>query len=366
MSWKNKVLDWIEARIGFQEILRANFTQYRLPGNINIWYTLGSVLITLFAIQFVTGILLLIFYVPNTDLAFKSVQKIMNEVPFGWLIRYVHAIGANIVILVLLLHMLSTLFMASYKAPRELTWLAGFMLFLISLGMCLTGYLLPWSQLSYWATTVATNSASVIPVMGEQLVLFLRGGPDVGQATLGRFFALHVMGLPLLLGMLAGLHLFLVRRMGVSVPPFGPDYRPAPPPAEYHHEQYPGGIPFFPNYVIKDLAVTAFFMTVLVAVVFYAPWLFLPPDAFVPANPFATPAGIKPEWYFLAAYQTLKATPSELAGIMIQTVAILFIMLLPFIDRGPERRPGKRPLFLFLYFAGILIYIGFTVWGHLS
>ncbi len=366
MSLTKKALDFLDIRLGLRDLLQQNFTEYLLPRNINAWYALGSVLITLFIIQFLTGILLLVYYVPNTDLAFKSVQKIMNEVPFGWFIRYVHAVGANIVVVALLLHMLSTLFMAAYKSPRELTWIAGFILLLIALGMCLTGYLLPWSQLSYWATTVATNSASVVPIIGERLVFFLRGGPDVGQATLGRFFALHVMGFPLLLGLFAGFHLFLVRRIGVSTPPFGLYYQPQPPLTRYRHETHPGGIPFFPNYVIKDLAVISLFLTLLMAIVFYAPWVFLPADAFEPANPFSTPVGIKPEWYFLAAYQTLKALPSEFAGIMVQTVAILFLFLLPFIDRGPERRPGRRPLFLVLFFAGILVYIGLTIWGHFS
>lgn len=366
MSWTKKVLDFLDIRLGVKDLLQKNFTEYLLPRNINAWYALGSVLLTLFAIQFLTGILLLVYYVPNTELAFKSVQKIMNEVPFGWFIRYVHATGANIVILVLFLHMLSILFMAAYKAPRELTWMAGFVLLMIALGMSLTGYLLPWSQLSYWATTVATNSASVIPIIGDKLVLFLRGGPDVGQATLGRFFALHVMGFPLLFGLIVGLHLFLVRRIGVSTPPFDPYYHPQPPPTSYRHATYPGGIPFFPNYVIKDLAVISLFLTLLMTVVFYAPWVFLPPDAFEPADPFSTPVGIKPEWYFLAAYQTLKVLPSEFAGIMAQAAAMLFLFLLPFIDRGHERRPGRRRLFLVLFFAGIIIYIGLTIWGHFS
>jgi len=366
MSWNRKLFDYLDVRLGLRELQRKNLTEYLLPRNINIWYTLGSVLITLFAIQFFTGILLLIYYTPNTELAFKSVQKIMNEVPFGWLIRYTHAIAANIIVLVLFMHMLSTLFMASYKAPREITWLAGFIILLLSLGMCLTGYLLPWSQLSYWATTIATESARVTPLIGDQLVRFLRGALIVEQATLGRFFALHVMGLPLLLGFLVGLHLFLVRRLGVSRPPFGPDYQPEPPPSEYKHEEYTGGIPFFPNYVTKDSAVICFFLALTFAVIYFAPWIFMPPDAFEPSDPFSTPVGIKPEWYFLATYQILKTFPSEIAGIFVNTAALLFILFLPFIDRSGERRPARRPLFVILFIIGILTFIGFTMWGHLS
>ena len=170
------IADWIDLRIGARDILKKELTGYLLPRNINAWYSLGSVLLFAFALQVLSGILLLIYYVPDADKAFKSVSHIMNEVPFGWLIRMCHAVGSNMMVLALLLHMLSVLFMGSYKRPRELNWLTGFILFTLVQGISLTGYLLPWSQLSFWATTVATNSASAIPVIGPYLVEFLRGG----------------------------------------------------------------------------------------------------------------------------------------------------------------------------------------------
>ncbi|BCR04144.1 cytochrome b [Desulfuromonas versatilis] len=359
-------IDFVDVRLGIRDILADNLTKYLLPRNVNIWYTLGAVLMTLFGLQFATGILLLIYYVPNPSEAFGSVQAIMNEVPFGWLIRYLHAVGSNVIVIALLLHMLSVLFMGAYKRPRELTWLSGFLLFNLALGLCLTGYLLPWSQLSFWATTVATDAAGAIPVIGDEIVRFLRGGAMVGDSTLGRFFALHVMGLPLILALLIGFHLFCVRRVGISKPPFGPDYQPQPPSQVFRHQEHPGGIPFFPNYFVKDLAVISFFLALLAGVVFFAPNLFIPPSAYEPADPFVTPPHIKPEWYFLWAYQTLKIFPSEFLGLAVQGAFMTFLALLPFLDRGPERRPARRPLFVTCYILGILVFLAISIWGHYS
>jgi ubiquinol-cytochrome c reductase cytochrome b subunit len=366
MAFKKRIVDFLDVRLGIRDILEQNLTRYLLPRNINFWYTLGAVLLTLFGLQFASGILLLIYYDPNTEQAFASVQRITNEVPFGWLIRYLHAVGANIIVLALLLHMLSVLFMGSYKRPRELTWVAGFLILLLALGMCLTGYLLPWSQLSFWATTVATKSPDEIPMIGDAVVRFLRGGAMVGQPTLGRFFALHVMGFPLIFGPLVAFHLFCVRRVGVSRPPFGEDYQPSEPPPYFRHEEHHGGIPFFPHYVAKDTAMIAFFLALLLGVVFFAPGLFFPPAAFEPADPFVTPPGIKPEWYFLWAYQTLKIFPSEFLGLAVQGLGVTFLLLLPFIDRTRERRPAKRPLFVTCFVLGVLLFVGLSIWGHFS
>ena len=366
MALCKKVVDWVDTRLGVRALFAENMSAYLLPKNINIWYSLGATLLALLTLQIVTGLLLLVFYIPDTEKAFHSVETIMNEIPYGWLIRYCHAVGSNIVILAMLLHLLSVLFMGSYKKPRELTWLAGFFLYNVALISCLTGYLLPWSQLSFWATTVATSAAGAIPAIGDTLVRFLRGGELVGAPTLGRFFALHVMGLPLLLGAGIGLHLFCVRRLGVSRPPFGPDYQPAPAPAAFRHETHPGGIPFFPTFTIKEIGVVSLFFALLAAVLLFAPSLFIPPAAFEPADPFLTPEHIKPEWYFLWAYQTLKIFPSELAGLLAQGGFMTLLALIPFIDRGPERRPGKRPLFLTCYFLGIVLIIGLSIWGHYS
>ncbi|WP_303721729.1 cytochrome bc complex cytochrome b subunit [Malonomonas rubra] len=357
---------FFEVRLGINDILEQNLTKYLLPRNVNIWYTLGAVLLTLFVLQFVTGILLLVYYVTDPVEAYQSVERIMNEIPYGWLIRYLHAVGSNVIVIALLLHMLSVLFMGSYKKPRELTWVSGFILFNLAFALCLTGYLLPWSQLSFWATTVATEAAGAVPVIGDALVRFLRGGAMVGDATLGRFFALHVMVLPAGLAALIGFHLFCVRRIGISRPPFGDGYRPAEVKGYFEHEAHPGGIPFFPNYAIKDVAVISFFLGALVLLVFFAPGLFIPPSAFEPADPFTTPEHIKPEWYFLWAYQTLKIFPSEFLGLMAQGAIMTVLALLPFLDRGSERRPVRRPIFVTCYLLGIMLFVAISIWGHYS
>jgi ubiquinol-cytochrome c reductase cytochrome b subunit len=338
-----------------------------LPRNINEWYSLGSVLLVIFALQVVTGMLLLVYYVPDADKAFRSVSFIMNEVPFGWLIRLAHAVGSNLMVFVLMLHMFSTLVMGSYKSPRELNWVSGFTLFTLVQGISLTGYLAPWSQLSFWATTVATNSVIAIPLIGPTLVGFLRGGALVGAPTLGRFFALHVAIIPAVIAAVIGLHLFLLKRTGISAPPFGTkETRNRWEGKSYRYEYHPGGIPFFPNYALQDGTSIAIYFAIFFALIYFAPNLFFTPDAFVPADPFKTPAHIKPEWYFLANYQTLKIFPSELVGMLVQVVAMTFLALLPFIDRSPERHPLKRPLFLVCTTGGILLWIGLTIWGHYS
>lgn len=366
MGLGKQVVDWIDLRLGVRGLLRANLQDYLLPRNVNTWYSLGTVLLTLFGLQVLTGILLLVYYVPETTKAFASVEQIMNTVPYGWLIRTLHMVGSNLIVVALLLHMLSVLFMASYKRPRELTWLSGFGLFNLGLILCLTGYLLPWSQLSYWATTVATDAAGAVPLVGAQLVEFLRGSPSVGPVTLGRFFALHVVGLPLVFAGLVGFHLFCVRRCGISTPPFGAEAKPAVLDTAFRHEDHPGGMPFFPHYTIKEGAVVMFFLAALVAITIFAPTLFLPPTALEPADPFSTPAHIKPEWYFLWAYQTLKIFPDKMLGLAVQGALMTFLALLPFIDRSPERRPARRPLFVTAFVLGILLFVALSIWGHLS
>jgi len=367
MTLFRKIYQWLDVRIGAGELVEKELTGYLLPRNINVWYSMGSILLFIFAMQVATGVLLLVYYVPDAEKAFQSVSAIMNQVPYGWLIRMSHAMGANMMVLILLFHMLSVLFMGSYKSPRELNWLSGFTLFNLVLGLCLTGYLLPWSQLSFWATTVATNSVGAIPVIGSYLVEFLRGGKLVGPATLGRFYALHVAFLPVCILLLVGIHLFLLQRIGVSPPPFGSEAKTARWSGDrYRYEAHPGGIPFFPNYFLQDLTSICIYFACFLAVVFFDPYIFFPMEAFIPANPYLTPAHIKPEWYFLANYQTLKLFPNEFVGLSLQGAAMTFLAILPFIDRGDERHPMKRPLFLFSYFAGVLVWVAMSIWGHYS
>lgn len=367
MPLLSRLYSWLDVRIGTRSLIEKELTGYLLPRNINAWYSLGSILLFIFSLQVVTGILLLIHYVPDAEKAFASVTFIMNGVPFGWLVRMCHVVGSNMMVLILLFHLLSVLFMGSYKSPRELNWLSGFILFNLVMAISLTGYLLPWSQLSYWATTVATNSVGTIPVIGSYLVEFLRGGKLVGAPTLGRFYALHVAVIPIAILLFVALHLFLLKRIGVSTPPFGlEDTKNRWKGDSFRYEGHPGGIPFFPNYLLQDLSSIMLYLALLFCVLFFDPYIFLPRDAFIPANPLQTPAHIKPEWYFLPNYQTLKLFPSELLGLAVQGAAMTFLALLPFIDRSPERHPLKRPLFMACSIGGIVVWIGLMVWGHYS
>lgn len=348
-----RLWDWLEERTGISRVVRGLLTDYKVPANLNFWYTLGAVLLVCLGIQIVTGALLLVYYVPETSKAFESVRFITNQVPFGWFIRRMHAMSANLFIFALFLHLLSTLIMGSYKKPREIQWITGLILFSLVLAEALSGYLLPWSQLSYWATTVATNSAGSIPVIGEKVVLWLRGTPKVSQYTLGRFFSLHVAILPLTVLLFVGLHLMFLRLIGISTPP-GSEKKRVP------------KIPFFPHMTMKDTATIFVFLAALMALIFYFPQFAFPHDALVPANPLETPAHIKPEWYFLANYQLLKLVPNEFLGIVLQLVAGLVLLLLPFVDRSPERHPLKRPVFTTLVSLGILAYLVLAIWGHFS
>jgi ubiquinol-cytochrome c reductase cytochrome b subunit len=348
----NKIVDWIDERVGIREVIKSNLTGYMVPANLNFWYSMGAVLLAVLLIQFISGILLLIYYIPDVDKAFDSVTYINNQVPFGWLIRRVHAMAANVFIGVLFLHMASTLFMGSYKKPRELQWISGCVLLFLGFLAALSGYLLPWSQLSYWATTVATDTISAVPYIGNELVKWVRGGELVAQATLGRFFTLHVVVVPLLFLLLVGLHLFFMRRTGISYPPG-------------IKEEGAKKVPFVPNFALEDVKVIYFFLGILFIFVFFYPKLYFPRDALERADPFFTPPHIKPEWYFLATYQMLKLIPSKFGGLFTQIVLILFLICLPLIDVGRERRPLKRPVFLTLAILGVLVFLALTVLGKI-
>ncbi len=367
MNLLKSAYNWCEVRLGIKELVENYLTGYLLPRNINIWYSMGTIILFIFAMQVLTGILLLVYYIPEADKAYASVSGIVNQVPFGWLIRTCHVVGSSMMILFVTLHMLSVLFMGSYKRPRELNWLSGFILFTLVQGVCLTGYLLPWSQLSFWATTVATNSVGAIPYVGQFLVEFLRGGKLVGAPTLGRFYALHVAVIPVLIATVIGAHLFFLERIGVSTPPFGrDDTKNNWQGGSFRYEDHPGGIPFFPNYLLQDLTSITVYFALFAAVVSFFPGIFFTRDSFVQANPYQTPAHIKPEWYFLANYQTLKLFPNEFIGLAIQGAAMTLLAIFPFLDRGSEKHPLKRPVFTACACGGILIYIALMIWGHYS
>jgi ubiquinol-cytochrome c reductase cytochrome b subunit len=355
-----KMREWLEIRIGLDELIRSQLTEYRVPKNINIFYTLGMVAFAAFLFQVGTGILLIFYYIPDDKDAFESVSFIMNHVPYGWLFRLMHVVGSNLMVAVVLLHMGSVFFLGSYKKPRELTWVVGSLLLLTTLGFCLSGYLLPWSQLSFWATTVVTTIPTAFPVVGDLICKILRGSENVSGATLNRFFALHVAFLPAILTVLFALHVFLVRRIGISAPPGSEELQEW---REFRHDSHPDGQPFYPDFVSKEVLMTVVYLMVMFAIISFAPALFIPADANTPADPFNTPDHIRPEWYFLAPYEMLKLIPNRFLGIALQLALVVVFILWPFIDRSQKHNILKRPLLLGLFLVTIVIWAGITLWG---
>ena len=294
--------------------------------------------------QVATGVLLLLYYRPSAGEAYESVQFIVSQVEFGWLIRNVHSWSANLLILMAFVHLFSTFFLRAYRKPRELTWITGVLLLFVMMGFGFSGYLLPWNELAFFATKVGTGIAGAVPVVGDFMVRFLRGGDDVTGATLTRFYGIHVAILPAIMTVLLGVHLLLIQRQGMSVP-LSVEKR------EKAGEKIPEE-PFFPNYVLHDVMWWYVALAVLAALALFLPWeLGKKADAFA-----AVPAGIRPEWYFLAMFQMLKLIPShvfglegEMLGVMGFTVAALLLLIVPFIDRRaadgsaePDRHGRRR------------------------
>ena len=304
-----------------------------------------------FVSQVLTGILLLIYYRPTVHDAFESVKFIMTTAYMGWLYRQIHAWGANLMIIVVFLHMLRTFITGSYKKPREITWVLGVLLFIMTLVFGFTGYLLPWNQLAYWATTVGTEVAGAVPVVGEFTKILLRGGQSVGGETISRFFVVHVIILPWALFFIISLHLFLVRYQGISTMDRV---------GEEKEVTEQNGIPFFPDHVLKEGIVFFILLGILVTLA-----VFLPFELGEKADPLKTPYAIKPEWYFLPMYHVLKFFP-KLLGIFVVSLAPMILLLWPFLDRGKERHPMKRPIAMTIGVLTILSLIIFGLLGYLS
>ncbi|MBI4179660.1 cytochrome bc complex cytochrome b subunit [bacterium] len=322
-----------------------------LPPHVSWWHTFGSLAVFLLVNQIVTGILLMVYYRPTSDHAFDSIKFIQTEVPAGWLIRGLHSWGATLMIVMLILHMIRVFVMGSYKKPRELTWVTGVFLLGVTVTFGFTGYLLPWNQLSYWATTVGTEVSRNIPVIGNAMTVFLRGGEGISGETLARFYVLHVVVLPWVVVGLVAVHLFLMRVQNLAtMDPVGS----AP---SWPKDQ---AIRFFPEHVLKEMSVFTVFLGLLLALV-----IFSPPELGEPADPLNTPAGIKPEWYFLPTYQLLKYFPKTL-GIFTSMLPPLLLLILPFIDRSLDRHPKRRPLAMTLGAIAVAASLILGVVGKIS
>jgi quinol-cytochrome oxidoreductase complex cytochrome b subunit len=344
--------EWLEERLGWRAVQKIIEHKEVPQHRHSIWYYFGGMTLFLFVVQVCTGILLLLYYRPSAETAFESVQFIMTEVQFGWLIRSIHSWSANLMIAAAFVHMFSALFLRAYRRPREVTWVSGALLLFLSLAFGFSGYLLPWNKLAFFATKVGTDIAGVVPIVGPFLLRFLRGGEEVTGATLTRFFGFHVAILPATATVLLSIHLYLVQKHGMSTPPsIDPDRTPK--------------MKFIPDFLLRDLVGWLAAVTILAALAAKFPWeLGEKADAFAPA-----PAGIKPEWYFVFMFQTLKYIPSKILGIDGEILGILFfgllgalLVLTPFLTRSD---PDRRRLSL-LPFVGTAVMIYIVVLSFLA
>ncbi len=331
----NATISWIDARFPLTKLWNEHLAQYYAPKNFNVWYIFGSLALLVLLLQILTGIWLTMNYKPSAEQAFASVEYIMRDVEWGWLIRYIHAAGASAFFVVVYLHMFRALMYGSYKRPRELLWITGMLLYLTLMAEAFTGYLLPWGQMSYWGAQVIVSLFGVIPFVGDSLVLWIRGDYVISDVTLNRFFAFHVIALPLILLALVLVHLLALHEVG-SNNPDGIEIK-----EKRDVNGVPlDGIPFHPYYTIKDMVGAVGFLIIFLAIVFYAPefggW-FIEADNFVPADPLQTPEHIKPLWYFTPFYAILRAVPHPLGGFLAMGAAVFLFFLLPWLDRSPVK-----------------------------
>lgn len=357
MGLKNSINKFLEQRYNMRAF--RDFAQYqvhkRLPPHTGWAHAFGSLALMLYISQVLTGILLLVYYRPTPEEAHESIKTITGAVPFGWFYRQLHAWGATLMIIALLLHMCRTYFMGSYKKPRELTWLTGVCLFMATITFGFTGYLLPWNEMAYWATTVGTEVAGAVPLVGPWVMGFLRGGSGVGHETLSRFFLIHVIILPWVTMGLIAVHLFLMRAQNLATLEGVGEEKPIPEGT---------GIPFHPVHTAKEVSIALFTFGILATLAVLYPW-----EIGEPANPLVTPEAVKPEWYFLPTYQLLKYFSGPLGkvvGIMVSFVPFVVLFLWPFIDRGKHRHPRKRPIAVSVGVLAIIGALFFGALGHFS
>ncbi|MUV14374.1 cytochrome b N-terminal domain-containing protein [Noviluteimonas gilva] len=338
----NRVLAWIEDRIPLLSFTAAHTTDYYAPKNLNVWYYFGVLAGVVLVNQLVTGIFLTMHYTPSAAGAFDSVEHIMRDVEWGWLIRYMHSTGASLFFIVVYLHMFRGLLYGSYKKPRELVWILGMLVYLVLMAEAFVGYVLPWGQMSFWGAKVIISLFGAIPVVGQGLTEWIMGDYLPGDATLNRFFALHVIALPLVLLLLVVLHVLALHEVG-SNNPDGVEIEDTP----GANGRPLDGIPFHPYYSFEDLLVTSVFLIIAAFVVFFAPtfggW-FLEHDNFVEANKLVTPEHIKPVWYFTPFYAMLRVVPHKLLGVVTMFAAIGALFLMPWLDRGKVKSIRYRGL----------------------
>ena len=355
------LMNWIDERFPLTSSIKAHLTEYYAPKNFNIMYFFGSLALLVLVIQILSGIFLTMNYKPDAARAFDSIQYIMYDVDYGWLMRYLHSTGASMFFVVVYLHMFRALMYGSYKKPRELVWIFGMIVYVVLMAEAFLGYVLPFGNMSMWGAQVIISLFGAIPAIGEPLAEWIRGGPVVADPTVNRFLALHVVAVPLILIGLIVAHLIALHEVGSNNPlgieikkNKGPDGHPI------------DGIPFHPYYTVKDIFGVGVFLLVFAAIIFYAPTLgglFLEHDNYIPADPVQTPPEIKPLWYLTPFYAMLRAVPDKLFGVIVMGLAIVILFLVPWLDRSPVKSHRYRPLFRMML---VVFAITFLVLGYLG
>jgi ubiquinol-cytochrome c reductase cytochrome b/c1 subunit len=349
-EFSNPVINWIDTRLPVFTMMQKEYGTFPTPKNFNYFWNFGALAMVTLMIMIATGIFLAMNYQPNTELAFGSIQHIMRDVNYGWLIRYIHQNGASMFFIVTYIHIFRGLYYGSYKKPRELLWMIGVVILLLMMATAFMGYVLPWGQMSYWGATVITNLFSAFPIVGHPIVTWLWGGFSVDNPTLNRFFSLHYL-LPFVLIGVVFLHVAALHIVG-SNNPLGIDVKSPQ-----------DTLPFHPYYTVKDSVGVCVFLGIFAAVVFFAPNMLGDPNNFIPANPLQTPADIVPEWYFLPYYAILRSVPDKLLGVCMLFGSILILLVLPWLDTSPVRSARFRPIYRQIIWVWLLAVVVLGICG---
>ena len=343
-KFKNKTLAWLDYRLPIFSVLKEALVDHPTPRNLNYWWNFGSLAGITLVIMIVSGLLLSMHYVAHVDLAFDSVEHIMRDVNYGWLLRYIHSVGASMFFLIVYIHISRGLYYGSYKSPREVLWWLGIIIFFLMIIAAFLGYTLPWGQMSFWGATVITNLFSAIPLIGDNIVTWLWGGFSIDNPTLNRFYSLHFL-IPFIIVGVVFLHIVALHKFG-SNNPTGIDLT-------LKQEK----IPFHPYYTVKDFFGYGVFFIIFGIFVFFLPNLLGHPENYIPADPFVTPEHIIPEWYFLPFYAILRAIPFKLLGVLAMLGSILILFVLPWLDTCKVRSCRFRPIYKQFYWIFIFNFI---------
>ncbi|MCK0196666.1 cytochrome b N-terminal domain-containing protein [Ancylobacter sp. 6x-1] len=342
---KNPALKWFESRLPLVGLIHSSFIAYPTPRNLNYWWTFGGILSLMLVCQILSGVVLVMHYTPHVTLAFDSVEHIMRDVSYGWLIRYIHANGASMFFIAVYIHMFRGLYYGSYKAPREVLWILGVIIYLLMMATGFMGYVLPWGQMSFWGATVITNLFSAFPVVGPTIVEWLWGGFAVDNPTLNRFFSLHYL-LPFMIAGVVVLHIWALHIAGQNNPTGVEPKTPK------------DTVPFTPYATIKDAFGMVCFLIFFAWFVFYIPNYLGHADNYIPANPLVTPAHIVPEWYYLPFYAMLRSVPDKLGGVLTMFSAIIVLFFVPWLDTSKVRSAAYRPLYRQFFWIWVAACIG--------